>query len=260
MALYLGSQRISGVNTTYATTVYNTDDATVNNANQIARNYIAYSNGRRYVGDAPYIFCQTVAPTSGMIEGDIWVETTTNEYATGSFDTSGSTTKTYSFPEWSNYTDYTNNVTSVVSVTANGSISDANLMSISYTITHSYTGSTTVGVTSGTYTYTLDYVNPNGTVNTVATLASTGSLSYPYSTARTTTNTGSGDVAVNQPGGYLRLTMTLNWNPQTALNTTTPVPQEVIVTTENTTRTNPKLPNGLFGKAVLMYDDVGGWV
>lgn len=62
----------NGVKITGTYSGLDTSDATVTSSAHILRNYTAYSKNIKYTGSAPKVFVQTSAPTSGMVEGDIW--------------------------------------------------------------------------------------------------------------------------------------------------------------------------------------------
>lgn len=267
---YVNGQKITGTlnpdastikyNTTIAGVTGNfTGDGTITAASQIQRNLIGYSKGTKYTGTAPKVTTATSAPTSDLVEKDIWIKTTSIQYVGGSYSTTISASTSYNLTEWDNYSTHTNAISDSVKVSLSGSISDAGSLSVSYTITHSFTGSGGGTTSYGYDQYVLEYVAPSGTVTTIASATSTSNyISYPYSTARTYTYTGSGTVTVGI-GGYFRFTMKPLWYYYTGVSTTAttqPSYSKSSTTTIGTSR--PQLSSGVFAESVYMYIS-GAW-
>lgn len=234
-------------------------------AEDIERNKTAWVNGSQITGTAPVVTYATAAPSSGNATGDIWVKTTSNQYVYGNYSLSASGSTSYSITHWQNYATYTDPVSDSVTASFSGSINSSNVLTVSYNISHSYTGTTLYSdyesTSYGYDQYVLEYVAPNGTVTALASVTSTSNyINYPYMTTYTNTYTGSGSASVSSPGGYFRLTMKPLWYYYTAVSTTTTTQPSYVVNSGMVGSLNPQISSGVYVDNIYCYDSSLGWV
>lgn len=239
---------IFGITGTY------TSDGTLINANTLERGLIAYSKGNHFIGTGPKIFAQSAQPTSGMINGDIWIKTTTTPTLTGAYTASiASKTQTAPFTEWYNYSTYARTLSHTSSLSVSGTISSSNLTA-SYSIPYRLADAATYTDYAGTFYYTLAFVNSAGIATTI--------VSSSVSVNQNTSSTITGSTTIAATSGYFRLTTYLTLTYDNGLSTT------ATVSTSSATfnsafigGTYPPYPGltGAYMENSYIYSTVKGW-
>lgn len=243
----------TGVNIFGITGTY-TSDGTLVNANTLQRGLIAYSKGNRFVGTGPKIFAQSAKPTSGMVNGDIWIKTTTTAAITGAYTASiANKTQTATFTEWYNYSTYARTLSHTSSLSVSGTISSSNLTA-SYSIPYSLADAVTYTDYAGTFYYTLDFINSAGTATTI--------VSSSVSVNQNGSSTITGSTTIAATAGYFRLTTYLTLTYQNDLSTITTV--STSPATSNSASIGGSYPSypgltGAYMENSYIYSATKGW-